>query len=57
MKYATVPRDGFIVPLIGIAEDATLETCDLCGEIIPLRQAVFTGKQVLCAKCANPTAP
>lgn len=53
MKHATVPRDGFVVPLIGIPEAATVEQCDLCGEDIPLRQSIFTGSQILCPRCAE----
>jgi len=28
-----------------------LETCDLCGEIRPLRDVHFDGHQFLCRKC------
>lgn len=28
-----------------------LETCDLCGEIHPLRKVHFDGRQFLCRKC------
>lgn len=28
-----------------------LETCDLCGEIRPLRDVHFDGFQFLCRKC------
>lgn len=56
-RHATVIRDGFEVPLIGIPPDAVLEECDLCGETIGISQATFTGSQVLCAKCVSAPAP
>ena len=36
-------REGFEVPLLGIARESVLETCDCCGNSIPLLVAVFTG--------------
>lgn len=48
---ATVVRDGYTVPLIGIPREAVLEECDCCGETIGLSQSHFTGSQVLCSKC------
>jgi formylmethanofuran dehydrogenase subunit E len=53
-RHATVSRDGFEVPLIGIPVEATLETCDCCGETIGLSKSVFTGGQILCQKCNTP---
>ena len=50
-KHATVQRDGFTVPLIGIAPDAVLQECDCCGDIFPMREVEWSGKQMLCAKC------
>jgi len=55
-KHATVIRDGFEVPLIGLSKEAVLETCDCCGETIGLSESTFTGKQVLCKKCLKNTA-
>lgn len=51
-KHAMVVRDGFKVPLIGIPEEAVLETCDCCGEQIGFSESTFNGKQILCKKCA-----
>lgn len=53
-KHATVVRDGFTVPLIGIPPEAVLQACDCCGEETPLSQTVFTGSQTLCPKCNKP---
>ncbi len=50
---STVTRDGYEVPLIGIPQDATLEICDCCGDVMGLSKAVFTGRQVLCEKCSS----
>lgn len=50
-NYATVVREGFEVPLIGIPKEAILEICDCCGEIIGLSKSVFSGSQILCEKC------
>ena len=51
MKHATVQRDGFVVPLIGIAPDAVLQDCDCCGDTFPIREVEWSGKQMLCPKC------
>lgn len=50
-KHATVTRDGYEVPLIGIAPEAILDICDCCGDIQPMRTMRWTGKQLLCKKC------
>ena len=52
-KHATVIRDGYEVPLIGVPESSVLETCQCCGEVIGLLQTVLTGTQALCWKCAQ----
>ena len=49
--HATVVRDGYIVPLIGIPDEAALEECDCCHNIIGLSQAHYVGPQVLCERC------
>ena len=49
----TYTLGGFVEPLIGIPQYATLEECDCCHEIIPLREAVFNGIQTLCKECAD----
>lgn len=36
--HATVPRDGHMVPLIGIADTATLEECDRCCRFVHITQ-------------------
>jgi hypothetical protein len=46
-------RDGFTVPLTGIPADAVLDECDCCHELLGLSNLIWTGKQMLCAKCAN----
>lgn len=53
MKHATVSVSGYEIPLIGIAPDATLEVCDLCGDYFNIRQVQVSenGRQILCAKC------
>ena len=50
-RYATVPRDGYSVPLIGIPANSVEERCDLCGDIRALREIELQGRQFLCAKC------
>ena len=42
-EHAEVTRDGYIVPLIGIPKQATLEACDLCGELVAMRDIEWTG--------------
>lgn len=53
MKHATVNKDGYNVPLIGVAEEAVLEECDCCHEQHALLDLTWTGTQTLCAKCAD----
>jgi hypothetical protein len=58
MNHATVTRDGFTVPLIGIPKDATLQECDACHELFGLQQIQWTGAQMLCDKCGKePVTP
>ncbi len=58
MKHAIVEVSGHRIPLIGIAPDATLETCDLCGDLFNLRQVQISpnGRQFLCPKCRGERA-
>lgn len=51
MKHATVIRDGYKVPLLGIKPSYVEERCDCCGKVYPLRDLEYTGKQFLCEKC------
>ena len=52
MKHATVERDGFTVPLIGIPLSATLDTCDLCGDVFSIRVLELSESgQLLCERC------
>ena len=51
---ATVQRDGFTVPLIGIPKSSVMEKCDRCGETIDLLNAeIIQSGQVLCEKCKD----
>jgi hypothetical protein len=59
-EHATVIKDGYWVPLIGIPMRSTIETCDLCGDDAPIigrgrgeirTPIMFTGRQFLCEKC------
>lgn len=52
-RHATVVKDGYEVPLIGIPPDAVLETCDLCGNQYGMAELVLSGTQMLCKKCAS----
>ena len=54
VKHATVIRDGFKVPLIGIPEDAVLEKCDRCGKTIELSKAKLQDDKILCPDCLKP---
>ena len=53
-EHATVVKDGFTVPLIGIPVEAVLEECESCHETLPLRELQLIGNQMLCRKCAKP---
>lgn len=50
-KYAMVEREGFRVPLIGIAPAAVLQECDGCHDEFPMKDVEFSGSQMLCPKC------
>lgn len=52
-RHAMVVKDGYEVPLIGITPDAVLETCDLCGNQYGMAELTWSGKQMLCKKCAS----
>lgn len=45
------------IPLIGIPADATLEECDGCHDLFPLRDLEWTGRQFLCNKCVKSNEP
>ena len=49
--YATVQREGFTVPLIGIPEDAVLTECECCGEMVGITDTMITDNGALCPKC------
>ena len=51
--HATIEREGFTVPLIGIPPGAMLEECDCCHDDSPLSEMFICGGQVLCKKCAE----
>lgn len=58
--HAIIEREGFSVPLIGIALDAVLQECDLCHEEFGIREIeVSESGQMLCPKCRteNKTKP
>ena len=49
--HATVEREGFRVPLIGIPPGAVLQECDCCHQEFPLKEVEYNGIQTLCRKC------
>jgi hypothetical protein len=52
VKHATVRLGEYTVPLIGVPEDATLETCDTCKKKFNLRVIVLDEHGVpKCPKC------
>jgi len=52
--HAIIEREGFKVPLIGIAPEAALQECDCCHEVFPMRQIQLSESgQMLCEKCRN----
>lgn len=52
-RHATVVKDGYEVPLIGIPPNAVLEHCDLCGNEYGMAELTWSGTQMLCKKCAS----
>jgi hypothetical protein len=57
MNHATIQREGFTVPLIGIPMSSRIETCDCCHDEFSLDDVRWTGRQMLCKKCDDPVAP
>ena len=53
MKHATIQREGYAVPLIGVPADAVIETCDCCGLWAGLREIEWNGVQMLCLGCRS----
>jgi len=53
MKHATVQIGNMTIPLIGIPPPATLEECDCCHDVFPLRKVQLVGNQFLCEKCRS----
>ena len=51
--HASVDREGYTVPLIGIPPQAVLDECDLCHDELPVRDLEYDGRQLLCKKCMN----
>jgi formylmethanofuran dehydrogenase subunit E len=51
--HATVNKDGFQVPLIGIPKTAVREKCDSCGKEFGVNDVKLVENQMLCAKCAK----
>lgn len=57
MKHAKVKRDGFIVPLIGIPEEAVQEICSICKETVHMEEMKLgTDGVLICKKCATLSA-
>lgn len=54
-KHATVQRDGYEVPLIGIPQDAVIDECDCCGMLVGLTAGYWTGEELLCERCRKKT--
>jgi hypothetical protein len=52
-RHALVPRDGFMVPLIGVPAEAALQECECCHLEYGLLDLEFNGVQMLCAKCRS----
>lgn len=48
VKHATVRIGQYTIPLIGIPEDSTKETCDVCGVEFYLGDVVFDGIKFYC---------
>lgn len=51
-EHATVQRDGFKVPLIGIPADAVLEECADCHDRFPMAEITLEADGFCrCRKC------
>lgn len=54
--HATVSRDGYTVPLIGIPAAATNSECDLCHDTFHITELAWSGSQMLCKRCRKDNA-
>lgn len=59
MKHASVRVAGYVIPLIGIPRDATMNECDLCHDVFHIQDLKVneSGNQVLCKKCRSNINP
>lgn len=55
--HATVWREGFHIPLIGIPVSAVMEECDCCHDVFGISMVTWTGTQMLCEKCLKLVLP
>lgn len=56
-QHATVQRDGYTVPLIGIPNDATDSECSMCHDTFHITELEWNGTQMLCPKCRTTNTP
>lgn len=53
--HAMVPRDGYMVPLIGIPKAEAEDKCDGCGESFPISELEIQPEGVVCKTCVQKT--
>ena len=52
--HATVQRDGYQVPLIGVPKDAVTEMCWKCGKPTPIGEiSLEPDGNMVCPKCRS----
>lgn len=51
MKHALVKIGNYDIPLIGIAEDETKETCDKCKKKFHIQDVEIVWDTILCDSC------
>lgn len=56
-EHATVEKDGYKVPLIGVDRAAVLEECDCCHDEYGVSETEYNGVQFLCNKCRPQNVP
>lgn len=52
-KHATVRIGEYVIPLIGIHEDATQSECESCGRMTHISDLKLVGDRFVCERCGE----
>lgn len=54
--HAMVPRDGYMVPLIGIPQESAEQVCDVCGQQRHMLEMELHDDKAVCRTCREATS-